>query len=184
MSKRERIPSALRVAVWNHYNGKIYEAKCYTNCGEIITAHNFECGHIIADSKGGTVELSNLRPICSNCNKSMGNKNMEEFIQQYGFKKNDIKNKTPKSNTVINEENINSKSTSELTYKELQYLCKKNKIKSNMKREELELIINNVNNNNKIDNKYLSSKHPDYKSDAVTNDNFITNAVQYLKSFF
>lgn len=84
---RKKLPAALRTAVWNHYNGKVYEAKCYTGCGEIISAHNFECGHVIAVSKNGPSILSNLRPICPNCNKSISNKNMEEFIEFWGFKK-------------------------------------------------------------------------------------------------
>src|SRR5581483_2303999 len=84
---RKNISAALRKAVWIHYNGKEYQAPCYTGCGETITVHNYECGHVIADSKGGAADLPNLRPVCSNCNKSMGHKNMEEFIESSGFKK-------------------------------------------------------------------------------------------------
>ena len=43
---------------------------------------NFECGHIIPVSKGGTNIVSNLKPICSACNKSMNNSNLEEFKAQ------------------------------------------------------------------------------------------------------
>lgn len=102
---RKRIPSALRKAVWNHYNGKVYETTCYTGCGETISVHNFECGHVIAVSCNGETDLSNLRPICSNCNKSMGNKNMEEFINKYGFKK-DNSDENEKSNDKIKNKPI------------------------------------------------------------------------------
>ena len=33
---------------------------------------NWECGHIISEFHGGTTEPDNLRPICKNCNSSMG----------------------------------------------------------------------------------------------------------------
>lgn len=85
--KRKTIPSSLRNAVWTAYNGKVYESKCYVGCGSIIDVTTFECGHVKAHAKGGDINIENLRPICSNCNKSMGTMNMEEYIKQYGFKK-------------------------------------------------------------------------------------------------
>ena len=44
-----------------------------------ITQMSFNCGHIIAESNGGETVVSNLKPICQNCNSSMGTKDMEEF---------------------------------------------------------------------------------------------------------
>ncbi|NDG68463.1 MAG: hypothetical protein EB135_03170, partial [Proteobacteria bacterium] len=41
----------------------------------------FECGHIIAEAKGGETSLENLRPICSTCNKSMKTINMNDYIK-------------------------------------------------------------------------------------------------------
>jgi 5-methylcytosine-specific restriction endonuclease McrA len=46
---------------------------------------DFEVGHILAVSNGGNDEISNLRPICSVCNKSMGSKNMREYVLDNGF---------------------------------------------------------------------------------------------------
>lgn len=113
---RKRISSALRKAVWINYIGKKYEAMCYTGCSETITVHNYECGHIIADSKGGTIELSNLRPVCSNCNKSMGNKNMEEFIKDCGFKKNNTLIKIiNQNNSIVTNEMDSSEKTINVT---------------------------------------------------------------------
>ena len=37
----------------------------------------------IPASKGGTETIENLRPICSLCNKTIGSKNMNEFIEKY-----------------------------------------------------------------------------------------------------
>lgn len=49
---------------------------------------SFNCGHIIAEANGGEVTVSktvsNLKPICQNCNSSMGTKNMDDFMK--GFK--------------------------------------------------------------------------------------------------
>ena len=38
----------------------------------MITPFNFEVGHNIPESKGGATDINNLRPICSKCNRSMG----------------------------------------------------------------------------------------------------------------
>ncbi len=177
ISKKKKIPSALRTAVWNYYNGKIYEASCYTGCGEIISAHNFECGHVIAESKNGTTELSNLRPICSNCNKSMGNNNMNEFTKKYGFKKINVKNKTKKHD--IDMIALDKKNVSDLTYRELQYICKKNKIRSNMGRNKLESIVTDLRDKKDIDKKFLSAKHPNYNNNII--DNIISNTYTFFK---
>jgi len=40
---------------------------------------------VIAESKGGEMKLENMRPICKKCNASMGNKNMDNFIEERGF---------------------------------------------------------------------------------------------------
>jgi hypothetical protein len=45
---------------------------------------SFNCGHIIAEANGGEIIVSKLKPICQNCNSSMGTKNMDDFIK--GFK--------------------------------------------------------------------------------------------------
>jgi hypothetical protein len=52
-------------------------------------------GHVLPESKGGTLDVENLRPICSSCNSSMGsllakankpalqaNENMFEFMRK------------------------------------------------------------------------------------------------------
>ena len=35
------------------------------------------------ESKGGSTNIENLRPICSKCNGSMATQNMEEFMKKY-----------------------------------------------------------------------------------------------------
>jgi phage/plasmid-associated DNA primase len=81
--KKIQIPKALRYKVWTVYIGeKEGYGKCYV-CDGSITPFNYECGHIIAEKNGGPTNLSNLRPVCSGCNKSVGTKNMDEFKRMY-----------------------------------------------------------------------------------------------------
>ena len=71
---KKKIPKALREEVWRTYNTRHYESKCYiTWCTNRITVFDFEVGHNVPESKGGSLNLYNLRPICSRCNSSMGN---------------------------------------------------------------------------------------------------------------
>ena len=73
--KKQKIPRALREAVWIHYTGKLFERKCFTSwCHNRINAFDFQAGHNIPESKGGTLAIDNLVPICARCNLSMGNR--------------------------------------------------------------------------------------------------------------
>ena len=80
--KKQTITSTIKKLVWNmHIGEEIGKAKCVCCKSSYISQMSFHCGHIIAESKGGEMIVSNLRPICQNCNSSMGNKNMEEFMK-------------------------------------------------------------------------------------------------------
>lgn len=49
-----------------------------------MTPFNFEAGHVIPESKGGKTHIENLLPICSTCNKSMGNRfTIHEFSKKF-----------------------------------------------------------------------------------------------------
>jgi hypothetical protein len=89
--KKEAIPKAVRIKVWSKYIGK-YEAKgkCFCCRDKVIDQQDFQCGHIQSEHNGGKVNIQNLRPICGMCNRSMGTKNMFEFMEQYGFDTNHI----------------------------------------------------------------------------------------------
>ena len=82
-SSRKKIPNALRQAVWHDF-AKDSEV-CFCCKREKISNANFECGHIVSVRDGGLDTIQNLRPICSQCNRSMGTKNMLEFMAQCGF---------------------------------------------------------------------------------------------------
>ena len=80
--KKQAISATIKKLVWNmHIGEEIGKAKCVCCKSSYISQMSFHCGHIIAESKGGEMIVSNLRPICQNCNSSMGNKNMEEFMK-------------------------------------------------------------------------------------------------------
>ena len=86
--RKHTIPKTLKINVWNNYIGKeVGSAKCMCcqEC-EIIQGH-FEAGHVISERNGGATNIENLRPVCSLCNKSMGVKNMQEFMREYGYRK-------------------------------------------------------------------------------------------------
>ncbi len=84
-----KIPGSLKHNVWLVYIGKKYEAKCHVVwCHNVLTPFTFEAGHNIPFSKGGETSLDNLRPICSDCNKSMGNRyTIDEFSEAFKPKK-------------------------------------------------------------------------------------------------
>src|ERR1041385_999670 len=79
-----KLPDAIRAVVWNkHIGAKVGSGMCFC-CGLAeISRDNFECGHIISRAAGGTDEINNLVPVCGKCNKSVGKKNMLEFIRHY-----------------------------------------------------------------------------------------------------
>ena len=73
--KKSAIPKALREQVWLTHVGPVFAHKCFvTWCNNNISVFNFHVGHDIAESRGGATEISNLRPICPQCNLSMGNR--------------------------------------------------------------------------------------------------------------
>jgi 5-methylcytosine-specific restriction endonuclease McrA len=83
-TKKQTIPKPLKKLVWNKYIGEdIGKAKCLCCKLTDITQLSFHCGHIIAESNGGELNLNNLKPICNSCNSSMGKQNMDEFIMKY-----------------------------------------------------------------------------------------------------
>ena len=69
---KERIPRALREQVWIKYSGRRFERTCWIPwCKNTMNVFDFHVGHNIPESKGGKLEIGNLRPICARCNLSM-----------------------------------------------------------------------------------------------------------------
>ena len=75
IKSKEQIPKRVRELVWTTYNGEVFTSKCYVSwCTNNINVFSFQTGHDIPESKGGTLDIDNLKPICGSCNLSMGNK--------------------------------------------------------------------------------------------------------------
>jgi 5-methylcytosine-specific restriction endonuclease McrA len=87
--KKKHISASLKTSVWIHYVGQKFNGYCCVEwCKTNLTPFTFEVGHNIPESKGGSTTIDNLRPICSQCNKSMGNKyTITEYSTKYKQKK-------------------------------------------------------------------------------------------------
>jgi 5-methylcytosine-specific restriction endonuclease McrA len=84
--KKQKIPGKVRSVIWSTYIGAhIAEHRCICCKRATIKQSDFEVGHVLSEAHGGTLEINNLRPICSACNKSMGSRNMIEYVKQYGY---------------------------------------------------------------------------------------------------
>lgn len=77
------IPPKSKETIWKIYIGNTISATCPVCNVTPISCFSFDCGHVIAESNGGTLELENLRPICGSCNSSMGTKNMKEYTKEF-----------------------------------------------------------------------------------------------------
>ena len=88
MTRKATIPKALREQVWIQVFGRIFDKKCYIKwCQNTINVFDFHVGHDIPESKGGTLTIDNLKPICARCNLSMSdNYTIKEWNR---FKKNE-----------------------------------------------------------------------------------------------
>lgn len=75
VQKKEAIPKAIKEQTWLSHMGPVFKAKCFVSwCTNEMNVFDFHTGHNIPESKGGTLDISNLRPICARCNLSMGAK--------------------------------------------------------------------------------------------------------------
>ena len=75
------IPKAVREQCWTQTFGKVYEHTCYVHwCENTISVFDFHVGHDQPESKGGTLDITNIKPICARCNLSMSdNYTIEEW---------------------------------------------------------------------------------------------------------
>ena len=144
-SKREKIPSTVRNSLWKDYFDQSTQGICQCCQRENITLANFEAGHIISVKDGGENHLSNLKPICSQCNKSMGSTNMNDFIKKHGF---DVP-----PNKIINEKDDIDTYLLSMKHDELKIICKNIgiKVSYNNKKDCVNSIITFFDNKNTDD---------------------------------
>lgn len=75
-----KINKKMRSDVWKKRNNNCMIGSCFT-CEKILDYESSHAGHIISEANGGLTILSNLEPICSTCNTTMGTKNLLDFKQ-------------------------------------------------------------------------------------------------------
>ena len=86
--KKKAIPKKIKELVWNNHIGHDIASSMCTCCEKTpIKNTDFHCGHVFAEANGGTLDITNLRPICAGCNLSMGTQNMDEFKKVFGLGK-------------------------------------------------------------------------------------------------
>jgi hypothetical protein len=86
IEKKISLPKKVKSDVWNYYIGADLNAHRCLCCKKTrIQIMDFQVGHVQSEKEGGTLEIGNLRPICSACNFAMGTTNMIEFVKKYGY---------------------------------------------------------------------------------------------------
>jgi hypothetical protein len=107
---KKKIPAVVRKQVWRNYahNNGILLCKCCEK--EIITPFDFHCAHVVAEAKGGSIDINNLLPACKLCNQSMGTNNFFVFKSKLHSQIHyDTKNLSPKQIKIIQSYNSMSK---------------------------------------------------------------------------
>lgn len=82
-SRHKGLSTAKRNALWNRDFGELVGVGSCACCGKVISQQNFHAGHVVARACGGSDNLSNLVPLCSSCNVSMGSMNFHEFAKDF-----------------------------------------------------------------------------------------------------
>ena len=87
--QKAHIPKALREQVWIQHYGTVFHNKCPTRwCQNRVNVFDFQVGHNVPESKGGSTTIDNLIPICGRCNLSMSNTyTFDEWSQTFGSRK-------------------------------------------------------------------------------------------------
>lgn len=81
--QKTTIPPKLKEKVWKTYSKNSPITFCPICESTPISYFSFDCGRVVAESNGGTLDLSNLRPICGSCNSSMCSKDMRDYAKEF-----------------------------------------------------------------------------------------------------
>lgn len=76
MPKRKQLSHEARKKLWEQLNGKCG----YCSCD--ITLQEMQADHVVALSRGGTDDISNMLPACRSCNHRKGTSTLESFRRQ------------------------------------------------------------------------------------------------------
>lgn len=81
LKKRKCVPKSIRTQLWDKYFQRT-SGKCPI-CSADFNINTMHSGHIVSVVNGGSDMLTNLLPICSGCNASIGSENMNTFVKRY-----------------------------------------------------------------------------------------------------
>jgi hypothetical protein len=88
----DTMTDALRTTVWDTYFPNVRTALCPC-CQKMVISESaarfsyqtFDAGHIFPRSRGGTLDLANLIPVCKKCNTDMGTQHLYSYAwRKYG----------------------------------------------------------------------------------------------------
>ena len=105
---RKSIHKSVKNNVWLQHYGEKFSVQCSVEwCATIINPFTFEVGHNHPHSKGGSIDIENLKPICACCNKSMGNRfTIDEYSKLFKPRKGKTRpNKKDIANAAKHAEN-------------------------------------------------------------------------------
>jgi hypothetical protein len=78
-AKKSKITLAMREQIWKKYIGRTIDCMCPVCQTRLISMTDFSAGHITAEAMGGATDVTNLLPICGNCNSRMSTENLFEY---------------------------------------------------------------------------------------------------------
>lgn len=84
----KEIMNKTRLQVWLDTNSIRRTSKCFC-CGLVdldMLSSDWQMGHICAKEVGGSMDIHNLKPICSGCNLDMGITDMKEYMSNHKMK--------------------------------------------------------------------------------------------------
>ena len=80
--KKDKITLAMREQIWKKYIGREIDCLCPVCQTRVIGMTDFSVGHIISEATGGVTDITNLVPICGNCNSRMSTENLFEYSKK------------------------------------------------------------------------------------------------------
>ena len=85
--RRKSIDPNLRKLMWDTYIGQHTSAKCFCCWQATITPFTYcntvQAGHIKSHAHGGADTITNLLPICRDCNMNMKEEDWDDYIKRH-----------------------------------------------------------------------------------------------------
>lgn len=82
---RKNLTKLVRLTAWRKSSKGLMDTDCFSCLKPMRMEDDWECGHIVSHSHGGSDEAVNMQPLCRRCNRSMGPMNMYEYMYLKGY---------------------------------------------------------------------------------------------------